>query len=32
VVDEVVSTLRIAPTVAALLGIPPPPAATEPPL
>jgi len=30
--DEVVSLLRVAPTVAALLGVPPPPAASEPPL
>jgi Type I phosphodiesterase / nucleotide pyrophosphatase len=30
--DELVSILRVAPTVAALLGVPPPPAASEPPL
>ena len=30
--DETVSFLRVAPTLSALLGVPPPPAATEPPL
>ncbi len=30
--DRLVSILRVAPTVAALLGVPPPPAASEPPL